>query len=194
MHIARLIVLGFRAVAFMLIDELHIAGVVVNRDLVRIVLLQDALVCLQSRDAAVHGDALCLRTSFLLMMVAGADLLMLPRRAVGEQHGNIARNVAPLLRLLVDSVDVGRYQTFEERVLVVQSQDDVSVALRTDVARNLHRTCLRGRYHIAVLIQLGIDKHRAVVISGDGRHIGTLDNAATNGDPRAVRLNRTPHL
>ena len=194
MHIARFIVLGFRAVAFMLIDELHIAGVVVNRDLMRIVLLQDALVCLQSRDAAVHSDALFLRTSFLLMMVAGADLLMLPRRAIGEQHGNIAWNVAPLLRLLVNPVDIGRYHSFEEGVLVVQSQDDVSVALRADVARDPHGTRLRCCDHIAVPIQLGIDEHRAVIIRSDGCHITARDRTAADGDLRAVRLDGTPHL
>ena len=108
MHIARLIVLGFRAVAFMLIDELHIAGVVVNRDLVRIVLLQDALVCLQSRDAAVHGDAFSSGACLLLVMIAGADLLMLPRRAIGEQHGNIAWNIAiGLLIRFIHAPDIG---------------------------------------------------------------------------------------
>ena len=180
MHIARLIVLGFRTVTFMLIDELHIAGVVVNRDLVRIVLLQDALVCLQTSDAAIHSNALFSRAGFLLVMIASADLLMFPYCTVGEQHGNIAGVVAPFLRLLVNPIDVSRYHSLEEGILIIQSQDDMTVALRADIARNLYRTRIGSRDHIAVPIKLGIDEYCATVISSDGRDISTLDDAAAD--------------
>ena len=198
-HIARLVILGFRAVAFMLIDELHVAGVVVNRDLVRIVLLQDALVRLQARDVTVHGVALAPGFSSLVLgrrsIVASADLLMLPRRAIGEQHGDRTGDVAVrLLRRFVHAPDIGRYKSLEEGFLIVQSQDDVSVALRADVTRDLHRTRLRCRNHMTLIVQLRVDEYRAVVIGCDRRHVASLDGAAADGDSRAVRLDGTPHL
>ena len=193
MHVACFVVLGLRAVAFMLIDKPHIACVVVDREIVRIALSQDALVRLQARDVAVHGNAFSMGAGFLLMMVARADLLVLPRRAIGEQQGNVAGIVDPLLRLLIDAVDVGRCQSLEEGVLVVQAQDDVAAAFRADVSRDLHWARRRGRNDPAV-VKLGIDEYRAVLISCDGGHVASLDDAAADGNSRTVRLDCTPHL
>ena len=193
MHVACFVVLGLRAVAFMLIDKPHIACVVVDREIVRIALSQDALVRLQARDVAVHGNAFSMGAGFLLMMVARADLLVLPRRTIGEQQGNVAGIVDPLLRLLIDAVDVGRCQSLEEGVLVVQAQNDVAAAFRADVSRDLHWARRRGRNDPAV-VKLGIDEYRAVLISCDGGHVASLDDAAADGNSRTVRLDCTPHL
>ena len=99
----------------MLVDQTHIPAVVVNRQLVRVELLEDPLVRVQTRDTAVHRDALLLRPGLLLVMVARADLLVFPRRPIGKPHGYVARVVAPLARCSVkDAVDVGRDQSLEE--------------------------------------------------------------------------------
>ena len=114
-HIACLVVFGFRAVVNMLIDQTHIPAVVVNRQLVRVKLLEDALVRVQTRDTAVHRDALLLRPGLLLVMVARADLLVLPRRSIGKPHGYVAGVVSPLARCSVkDAIDVGRDQSLKE--------------------------------------------------------------------------------
>ena len=143
----------------MLVDELHIAGVGIDRQLVWIVLPEDTLVRLQTRDAAVDGDTLG-TVGLSLMMVAPADLLMLPFSAIGEQHGHIAGVVAPFAQYTVDNtVDVGRYQSLEEGVLIVQPQDNVTAALCADVACDLHGTRVRGSNDLAVF-ELGIDRYR----------------------------------
>ena len=198
MHIARLVVLGLRAVTFMLIDKFHVAGVGVDRQLVRIVLPQDALVRLQACDMAVHGVALAPSFSSLVLsrsIVAGADLFVLPCRAVGEQHGNRAGNVAVgLLGRFIHAPDIGRCKSLEEGILIVQSQDDVSVALRADIARDLHRARLGCRNYMTFTIQPRIDEYRSVVIGCDRCHIASLDRAAADGNSRAVRLDSAPHL
>ena len=153
MNVTCLVVIGVRSVTGMLVDEVHIAAVAVNRQLMRIKLLENPLVRVQTRDTAVHRNALLVRPGLLLVMVARADLLVLPCCSIGEPHGYVTGVVAPLSRCTVkDAVDVRRCQSLEIRFLVAETQHDMSAALSTDVSRDLNRTLRRGRRDASIVV------------------------------------------